>query len=177
MMRLYGLILAVFLALAPRMANAQQNFPTLRANGTPASGGIPGQVVECAGIASTQIARLAAPCGTSDTPLYTSVSPLAGSAQVFTGSTITASNSYQQIAASCAHGGVIENSSGVSGSLFYVDWTGGIVAAATSLTNGATSVGPALAANQSGGKQMIPPTSKPVFVFGPSGATYRGSCW
>jgi len=116
--------------------------------------------------------------GTVNNPFYTiqSSSGSGGNQLAFSTDSIATSNTYQQIVAAggAKNGGIIENTSGVGGGTIYIDFTYGVTAGGTSLSNGAMTVGPALTTGQAGGKQSIPPTSNAVFVYGPSGATFRG---
>jgi hypothetical protein len=109
-------------------------------------------------------------------PLATTIN--GASQTAFTASSITTTNTYQQIAAagSCGHGGFLENTSGTGGALIWIDWSTGVTSGGTSLGNGATGVGPALTSGQPGGKQTIPPTANALFVYGASGVTFHGSC-
>lgn len=115
------------------------------------------------------------PCGSAAVPLVVAAP---ASAPVAIGGSITIANTYQQIAASCPHGGLLENTSGVGGGSLLLDWTlPALPNAATVPGGGATTVGPAVSTGQAGGKQQIPPTSNPILVYGPAGASFRGSCF
>lgn len=100
-----------------------------------------------------------------------------GGNQTAIGGTIATANTYQQIAAAgqALHGGQIENSSAAGTGTMFLDFTSGVTSgAAANPSAGACELGARQSTTQPGGKQVIPPTTNAVFVYGPAGSTFRG---
>lgn len=137
------------------------------AAGTYVPGGMFGTTAGCGGAGGSSTA------GTQSSPNV--VTPQAPAQTAAPAGSIATANTYQQVfaAGTQLHGGCLQNLGPANTNSMFVDWSSGIAAGGTTLSNGSMQVDSPSASGKVGGSQCWPATSNAVMVYGPAGTTFH----